>query len=208
MHGSKPRNWSCDTVELRYFFSEEFSKYKNAHWRDVPLFSFYKDEDGRIDGVNHPINYLEHDVNIIISELDSLEHFRNNFIFSPLEKGKPPPHPGKKFVEDEYTIAVFKKLCSSPHLLFCYISSSGKGIRVAFELEDSLKNDIEYLANYYYYTKHIFLEYDEQGLFTFEPLCDTRGTQWVLANPPGLYWFVPTNEYVYYNKNNIRLPKI
>lgn len=201
-------NWTCESVGLDTFFSEKFSKYKNENWRDIPLFSFYRDEESRVDIVKHSINYLEHDVNIIISELDCLEHLKNDCVLSPLEKKDPPPCTGKKFIEDEYTIEVFKKLCENPYLLFCYISGSGKGIRIAFELDDSLRNDTEYIANSYYYTKNIFLEYDEQNKMGIDCVCDNRGSAWSMANMANIYWFVPVSEYVYYNKNNIRLPKI
>ena len=209
MHNhSKPRNWFCDTVELQDFFSEEFSKYKNAYWEDVPLFSFYRDEDTRNNGPHHPINYLRHDVKIIISELDCLKHLKNDCILSPLENKKPQPHPGKKFIEDKYTIEVFDKLCSNPHTLFSYISSSGKGIRIAFELDKNLENDVEYTANSYYYTKNIFLKYDHQNKMGIDFVCNNRGVAWKLANAASMYWFVPVSEYVYYNKNNIKLSKI
>ena len=126
-------------------------------------FSLYRDESRDIrHGVYHPIDYVSHDVRIIIGEFDTKEHLKecrpdNSKVVKELDregntsimKVKFPIIQEKKFKCDEYTYELFENISKDERILFCYITTSGKGIRFAFKLDERVDNDLEYISNYY-----------------------------------------------------------
>jgi hypothetical protein len=209
--------WTTCITDL----GELLKKRDGSDIKRLPSFSFYRDESLSIQyNVYHPIDYIDHDVKIIVGEFDSNEHFEKNKIvnsvslrkirgdglFSTL-KAFHPPLENKEFVEDKYTREFFELLSKDPRILFCYITTSGKGIRFAFKVDENINNDIEYISNYYYYSKK-FLEDDIENQFGLEFVCDIKGSLYNLTNIASVYWLLPISDYIYYNSDSEAVKKI
>ena len=173
-------------------------------------FSLYRDESRDIrHGVYHPIDYVSHDVRIIVGEFDSLRHLADmpdnsevvkeldtdgdtsiiKVTFPTLDQKK------DKYEYDDYTKKVFDRLSNDDRILFCYITTSGKGIRFGFKLDARLNNDLEYISNYYFYGKE-FLKHDDENRFGIETNSSNTGTFYELCTISTLYWLLPqTNDW-------------
>ena len=98
-----------------------------------------------------PIDYENNNVKTIITELDSQKH-----------ANKPEQYFTKQFTASQQTLSVFHSINEDIHIFASYISSSGDGIRIVFNVDKPIKNDLEYLSNLYYYTKYFKEKYDKK----------------------------------------------
>ena len=167
----------------------------------------------------HPIDYISHDVKIIVGEFDSIEHLEkckpdNSEIVKELNrdgnisiiKVKFPILQKKEYKQDEYTNKLFNRLSNDDRILFCYISTSGKGIRFAFRLDEKVNNDMEYISNYYFYGKE-FLKYDKENRFVIESNASNTGSFYELGNVTSVYWFLPNTDK-WHVRDSVELKKI
>ena len=190
--------------------------------QDLKLFGLYKDEKRDVrHNVYHPIDYVSHDVRIVIGEFDSVEHLKtfrpdnsrvakeidreNNIslmkIKFPIMQQK-----HKSYCDDEYTNILFNKLSKDERILFCYVTTSGKGIRFGFKLDERIHNDLEYISNYYFYGKE-FLKHDEKNRFGIEYNASSTGSFYELGNITSVYWFLPITDK-WHVKESVRLKKL
>ena len=169
-------------------------------------FSLYRDENKDVRyNVHHPIDYVSHDVRIIVGEFDTVEHLQkyspdNSRVIKELDrdgntsimKVKFPIIKDKKFECDKYTYELFEKISCDDRILFCYITTSGKGIRFGFKLNERINNDLEYVSNYYFYGKE-FLKYDKENRFGLESTSSNTGSFYELCSVSSVYWLLPTS---------------
>ena len=173
---------------------------------ELRQFSLYRDEKRDVrHNVYHPIDYVSHDVRIIIGEFDTKEHLKecsqnNSKVVKELDregntsimKVKFPIIQEKKFKCDEYTYELFENISKDERILFCYITTSGKGIRFAFKLDERVDNDLEYISNYYFYGKKL-LKYDKENRFGLESTSSSTGSFYELCSVSSVYWLLPTS---------------
>ena len=112
----------------------------------------------------------------------------------------------KDFCNDEYTNTLFNKLTQDERILFCYVTTSGKGIRFGFKVNERINNDLEYISNYYYYGKE-FLKYDQGNKFGIESTSSRTGSFYELASITSVYWFLPITDN-WHVKESVELKKI
>tara|TARA_Y100000004_G_scaffold119655_1_gene134438 strand:+ start:3679 stop:4359 length:681 start_codon:yes stop_codon:yes gene_type:complete len=190
--------------------------------QDLKLFGLYKDEKRDVrHNVHHPIDYVSHDVRIVIGEFDSVEHLKtfrpdNSRVAKELDrennislmKIKFPimQQKHKSYCDDEYTNRLFNKLSKDERILFCYVTTSGKGIRFGFELDERIDNDLEYISNYYFYGKE-FLKHDDKNRFGIEYNASSTGSFYELGNITSVYWFLPITDK-WHVKESVRLKKL
>ena len=144
-----------------------------------------------------PIDYENNNVKTIITELDWSEHFV-----------KPEKYKEKKFSLSQYTLEVFRNLNKDRHILASYISSSGEGVRIIFQVDKPIKNDLEYLSNLYYYTNQFKEKYDKDDYLSLDYGCTRDG---ILSdvNHSVIYWYPPRNKnFICFNKDSKALRKI
>jgi len=198
------------------------SKQEYNDIQDLKLFGLYKDEKRNVrHNVYHPIDYVSHDVRIVIGEFDSLEHLEkfkpdNSKVVKELDREKNTSILKVKFpimqqkhkdhCDDAYTNKLFNKLSQDDRVLFCYVTTSGKGIRFGFELNERVNNDLEYISNYYFYGKE-FLKHDEENKFGIEYNSSTTGAFYELGSISSVYWFLPITDK-WHVKDSIKLKKI
>ena len=202
-------NWIKSDTTLQEIFSKK---------QGLSQFSLYRDETRNIrHDVYHPIDYISHDVKIIVGEFDSIEHLEkckpdNSEIVKELNrdgnisiiKVKFPILQKKEYKQDEYTNKLFNRLSNDDRILFCYISTSGKGIRFAFRLDEKVNNDMEYISNYYFYGKE-FLKHDDENRFGLECTSGSTGSFYELCSVSSVYWMLPTtNDWVVKQSKNLR----
>jgi hypothetical protein len=211
-------NWNKEETTLETIFHYEVAKgYSDIH--SLRLFGLYKDESRDIrHNVYHPMDYVSHDVRIIVGEFDCLEKDKpdnthvvkeidrsgNTSILKvdfPILKNR---HKGHN--QDEYVNEVFEKLKKDERVLFCYVSPSGKGIRFGFKVNHRIHNDLEYVSNYYFYGKE-FLKYDTRGRLGLDFNDSRTGSFYELANVASVYWFLPVTDN-WHVKESIELKKI
>tara|TARA_R110000824_G_C15158794_1_gene671684 strand:+ start:129 stop:803 length:675 start_codon:yes stop_codon:yes gene_type:complete len=212
-------NWTKihGTLENVFDYGSK-QEYKNI--QDLKLFGLHKDEKRDIrHNVYHPIDYVSHDVRIIFGEFDTVEHLEkykpnNSRIVKELDRSKNvsimkvkfPIMKHKDFCNDEYTNSLFKKLSEDERILFCYVTTSGKGIRFGFKVDKRVNNDLEYMSNYYFYGKE-FLKYDEGNRFGIESTSSSTGSFYELASITSVYWFLPITDN-WHVKDSLELKKI
>ena len=165
------------------------------------LFSLYKKR-----GVVHidrfgmpvtPIDYESNDVRTIITELDSLKHIEN-----------PEEYYTKNFKSCKQTLDIFDNINKDKYVLASYISSSGDGIRIMFNVDKPIENDLEYLCNLYYYTKYFKEKYDKNNYMSLDFTCDKKGNLFHI-NHSDIYWYPPTKkDLIYVNKDSAAVKKI
>ena len=184
------------------------SKQESKDVQDLKLFGLYKDEKRDVrHNVYHPIDYVSHDVRIVIGEFDSLEHLKrfrpdNSRVAKELDREKNislmkikfpiMQQKHKEYSDDAYTNELFNKLSQDERILFCYITTSGKGIRFGFKLNERINNDLEYVSNYYFYGKE-FLKYDKENRFGLESTSSNTGSFYELCSVSSVYWLLPTS---------------
>ena len=169
-------------------------------------FSLYRDENKDVRyNVHHPIDYVSHDVRIIVGEFDTVEHLQkyspdNSRVIKELDrdgntsimKVKFPIIKDEKFEGDKYDYEFFEKIICDDRILICYITTSGKGIRFGFKLNERINNDLEYVSNYYFYGKQ-FLKYDKENRFGLESTSSSTGSFYELCSVSSVYWLLPTS---------------
>ena len=164
------------------------------------------------------MDYVSHDVRIIVGEFDCLEKNKpdNKHVIKEIDRHKDTSILKVKFPiikngyktrrNDEYTNGVFEKLKQDERILFCYVTPSGKGLRFGFKLDERINNDLEYISNYYFYAKE-FLKHDSEGVFEIDSNSSVTGSFYEICNVASLYWFLPnTNKWDV--KESIKLKKI
>ena len=140
-------NWSKEETTLEKIFHYGVMGYGGI--RSLKQFGLYKDESRDIrHNVYHPIDYVSHDVRIIVGEFDCLEKSKpdNSHVVKELDRDRdisilkvsfPTIKDGdKEYRNNEYTNKVFEKLKQDKRILFCYITPSGKGLRFGFKLDE------------------------------------------------------------------------
>ena len=198
------------------------SKQEDRDIQDLKLFSLYKDEKRDVrHNIYHPIDYVSHDVRIVIGEFDSVEHlekFRpdNSKVVKELDREKNTSilkvkfpimqQKHKGYCDDAYTDELFRKLSEDDRILFSYVTTSGKGIRFGFKLDERVNNDLEYISNYYFYGKE-FLKHDKENRFGIEYNASTTGTFYELGSISSVYWFLPITDK-WHVKDSVELKKI
>ena len=207
-----------DTTLEEIFVYGSQQKYEDI--QNLKLFGLHKDEKREIrHNVYHPIDYIFHDVKIILGEFDTVEHLHkyrpdNSKVVRELDRTgdvsimrvKFPIMKHKDFCTDEYTYNLFKKLSEDDRILFCYITTSGKGIRFGFKVDETINNDLEYISNYYFYGKQ-FLKYDVEERFGLESTSSHTGSFYELGNICSVYWFLPITDK-WSVKDSVELKKI
>ena len=187
---------------------------------ELRQFSLYRDEKRDVrHNVYHPIDYVSHDVRIIIGEFDTKEHLKecrpdNSKVVKELDregntsimKVKFPIMQDKKFKCDEYTYELFENISNDDRILFCYITTSGKGIRFGFKLNERVNNDLEYISNYYFYGKE-FLKHDKENRFGLESTSSSTGSFYELCSVSSVYWLLPTSS-AWTVKDSIEVQKL
>lgn len=144
-----------------------------------------------------PIDYENNNVKTIITELDSQKH-----------ANKPEQYFAKQFTASQQTLSVFHSINEDIHIFASYISSSGDGIRIVFNVDKPIKNDLEYLSNLYYYTKYFKEKYDKKNYMSLDFTCDKKGNLFDI-NHSDIYWYPPTKkDLIYVNKDSIAVKKI
>ena len=177
--------------------------------QDLKLFGLHKDEKRDVrHNIYHPIDYVSHDVRIVIGEFDSVEHLQkfrpdNSRVAKELDrennisimKIKFPimQQKHKDYCNDTYTNELFNKLSKDERILFCYVTTSGKGIRFGFKLDERVDNDLEYISNYYFYGKE-FLKHDKENRFGIEYNASSTGSFYELGSISSVYWFLPITD--------------
>ena len=196
------------------------SKQEYKDIQDLKLFGLYKDEKRNVrHNVYHPIDYVSHDVRIVFGEFDTVEHLEkhrpdNSKVVKELDRSdntsimkvKFPIMKHKDFCDDDYTNTLFNKLAQDERILFCYVTTSGKGIRFGFKVNKRINNDLEYISNYYYYGKE-FLKYDQGNRFGIESTSSSTGSFYELASITSVYWFLPITDN-WHVKESVELKKI
>ena len=199
-------NWSKEETTLEKIFHYGVMGYGGI--RSLKQFGLYKDESRDIrHNVYHPIDYVSHDVRIIVGEFDCLEKSKpdNSHVVKELDRDRDISilkvsfstikDGDKEYRNNEYTNKVFEKLKQDKRILFCYITPSGKGLRFGFKLDERVNNDLEYISNYYFYAKE-FLKHDTERRFEIENNSSVTGSFYELCNIASLYWFLPnTNQW-------------
>jgi hypothetical protein len=210
-------SWSKENTTLEKIFHYGVTGYGGI--RSLKQFGLYKDESRDIrHDVYHPMDYVSHDVRIIVGEFDCLEKNKpdNKHVIKEIDRHKDTSILKVKFPiikngyktrrNDEYTNGVFEKLKQDERILFCYVTPSGKGLRFGFKLDERINNDLEYISNYYFYAKE-FLKHDSEGVFEIDSNSSVTGSFYELCNVASLYWFLPnTNKWDV--KESIKLKKI
>ncbi len=210
-------NWSKEDTTLEKIFYYGVTGYGDIH--SLRLFGLYKDESRDIrHNVYHPMDYVSHDVRIIVGEFDCLEKNKpdNKHVIKEIDrdgdtsvlKVKFPiiKNGHKGYRNDEYTNEVFQKLKQDERILFCYVTPSGKGLRFGFKLDKRIYNDLEYISNYYFYGKE-FLKHDEENKFEIELNASNTGSFYELGNITSVYWFLPNTDK-WHIKDSLELKKI
>ena len=210
--------WNISNLGLEDIFYD--SSLFTGNIRERKSFALYRDESQEIrHNIYHPIDYVSHDVRIVIGEFDSKSHINkckidNKRVSREIEvigniskmEVKFPLIQEKKFKEDLYTKHLFSKLSEDERILFCYVTTSGEGLRFGFKVDDRINNDLEYLANYYYYGKK-FLKHDIEEKFGLEYTCSKTGSLYELTNMCSVYWLLPVTSS-YSCKDSKELKKI
>lgn len=144
-----------------------------------------------------PIDYKANDVRTIITELDSRKHIEN-----------PEDYYTKNFKTCEETLDIFDNINKDKHVLASYVSISGEGVRIIFQVDKPIKNDLEYLSNLYYYTKYFKEKYDKKNCMCLDFTCDKKGNL-LDINHSDIYWYPPTKkDLIYVNKDSTAVKKI
>jgi len=210
--------WSKEETKLETVFHYEVARgYSDIH--SLRLFGLYKDESRDIrHNVYHPIDYVSHNVKIIIGEFDCIEKNKpdNSHVVKEIDRSGNTSilkvdfpilkNRHKGYHQDEYVNEVFEKLKKDERVLFCYVSPSGKGIRFGFKMNHRIHNDLEYVSNYYFYGKE-FLKYDTRGRLGLDFNDSRTGSFYELANVTSVYWFLPNTDK-WHIKDSLELKKI
>lgn len=144
-----------------------------------------------------PIDYENNNVKTIITELDSRKHIEN-----------PEDYYTKNFKTCEETLDIFDNINKDKHVLASYVSISGEGVRIIFQVDKPIKNDLEYLSNLYYYTKYFKEKYDKKNCMCLDFTCDKKGNL-LDINHSDIYWYPPIKkDLIYVNKDSTAVKKI
>jgi len=165
--------------------------------RKVSLFSFYKshEESFRLSPyspfwIYRKLDYKNNSVRIIITELDYHDHF---------SKSAPKVFPNFEINDD--AVRLFNRTTEDQDILFSHVSTSGHGLRIAFKVDEDIKNEAQYITNLYYYTKMFKDRHDKENLFLLDFCCHGEdGSMLNDLNHSRNYWFPPMNSFLNYNE--------
>jgi hypothetical protein len=162
--------------------------------RKVSPFSFYKsyEEDFLMSSwgpfIYRKLDYKNNSVRIIVTELD---YRRIRF--------QPKVFPNFEINDD--AVRLFNRTTEDQDILFSYVSTSGNGLRIAFKVDEDIKNEAQYITNLYYYTKMFKDRHDKENLFILDFCCHgVDGSMFNDLNHCRNYWLPPMKSSLNYNE--------
>jgi len=182
--------------DLKSFLFESQAQYQGSDPKKVPLFSFYKSYEESFlmaswgPFIYRKLDYKSNSVRIIVTELDYHDHF-----------SKPAPKVFPDFEINDDAVRLFNRTTEDRDILFSYLSTSGQGLRIAFKVDEDIKNEAQYITNLYYYTKMFKDRHDKENLFILDFSChQADGSMFNGFNHCRTYWFPPMNSFLNYNE--------
>ena len=183
--------------DLKDFLFESQARHQGSDPRKVPLFSLYKSYEESFyvppwdshSFIYRRIDYKNNAVKIIVTELDYHDHWIVD------DKSN------TELAVNDDAERLFNRTVDDQDILFSYVSTSGKGVRIGFKVGEAIRNEAQYITNLYYYTKMFKDRHDKENLFLIDFCCCLQnGNMFNNLNHSRNYWFPPMNSFLSYNE--------